>query len=351
MDSNDKIWYAVVNPNAGSGKTVSEWPRASKILSDNRIDFEYKTTWKMGAAVEITMKACAEGYRKFLAVGGDGTVHEVLEGIAKYVRISAVAKTLDKESQKVALDDFTLAVMPIGSGNDWIKTLEIPKDFNKVAELMKRESTGRQDVFCLSLRDNNTSRNLESFMANVGGVGFDANVCKKVNFEKNTGKSGKVLYLKALISNILNFKTFDCVVEADGKEIQRNDYVHSPWSREIFRRRYAPGAGCSSGRRSSGHYHNTSDAPAPHNQGSSGTVHRQTSEGQSGTHFRKVQQLEHQTFILPSPAGGSGRRGGGQFAGEHRTPGRAAESSQKFVEKPRRASKAGALRTSGGINA
>ena len=58
-------------------------------------------------------------------------------------------------------------------------------------------------------------------MANVGGVGFDANVCKKVNFEKNTGKSGKVLYLKALISNILNFKTFDCVVEADGKEIFR----------------------------------------------------------------------------------------------------------------------------------
>lgn len=221
MDSNEKIWYAVVNPNAGSEKTVSEWPRASKILSDNRIDFEYKTTWKMGAAVEITMKACAEGYRKFLAVGGDGTVHEVLEGIAKYVRISAVAKTLDKESQKVALDDFTLAVMPIGSGNDWIKTLEIPKDFNKVAELMKRDSTGRQDVFCLSLRDDNTSRNLESFMANVGGVGFDANVCKKVNFEKNTGKSGKVLYLKALISNILNFKTFDCVVEADGKEIFR----------------------------------------------------------------------------------------------------------------------------------
>ena len=221
MDSNDKIWYAVVNPNAGSGKTVSEWPKASKTLSDNRIDFEYKTTWKMGAAVEITMKACAEGYRKFLAVGGDGTVHEILEGIAKYVQISAVAKTLDKESQKVALDDFTLAVMPIGSGNDWIKTLEIPKDFNKVAELMKTESTGRQDVFCLSLRDDNTSRNLESFMANVGGVGFDANVCKKVNFEKNTGKSGKVLYLKALISNILNFKTFDCVVEADGKELFR----------------------------------------------------------------------------------------------------------------------------------
>ena len=221
MTSNDNIWYAVVNPNAGSGRTVSEWPRASKILSDNRIEFEYKTTWAMGAAVEITMKACAEGYRRFLAVGGDGTVHEVLEGISKYVEMSDVAKTLDNGLEAAQLEDFTLAVMPIGSGNDWIKTLGIPKDFNRVAELMKAESFARQDVFCLDLKDNNTSRERKSYMANVGGVGFDANVCKKVNFEKNSGKSGKILYLKALISNILNFKTFECSVEADGKEIFR----------------------------------------------------------------------------------------------------------------------------------
>ncbi|MGN0190474.1 MAG: diacylglycerol/lipid kinase family protein [Candidatus Cryptobacteroides sp.] len=221
MTPNDRIWYAVVNPNAGSGKTVSEWPRASKILSDNRIEFEYRTTWKMGAAVEITMKACAEGYRKFLAVGGDGTVHEVLEGISKYVEMSDVASTLDDGLDAAALEDFTLAVMPIGSGNDWIKTLGIPKDFNRVAELMKAESLGRQDVFRLDLKHDNASMEIRSYMANVGGVGFDANVCKKVNFEKNSGKSGKILYLKALISNILNFKTFDCAVEADGKEIFR----------------------------------------------------------------------------------------------------------------------------------
>ena len=221
MTRNCNIWYAVVNPNAGSGRTVSEWPKASKILSDNRIDFEYRTTWRMNAAVEITMKACAEGYRKFLAVGGDGTVHEDLEGISKYVEMSDVARTLDTEVQAVSLGDFTLAVMPIGSGNDWIKTLGIPRDFNKVAEMMKEESLGHQDVFCLNLKDNSTSREIISYMANVGGVGFDANVCKKVNFEKNTGKSGKILYLKALISNILNFKTFDCAVEADGREIFR----------------------------------------------------------------------------------------------------------------------------------
>ena len=221
MSSNENIWYAVVNPNAGSGRTVAEWPKASKILSDNRIEFEYKTTWKMRAAVEITMKACSEGYRKFLAVGGDGTVHEVLEGISRYVEMSDVAKTLDAEVDAARLEDFTLAVMPIGSGNDWIKTLGIPKDFNRVAELMKTGSFGSQDVFCLTLKDHSTSQQIRCYMANVGGVGFDANVCKKVNFEKNSGKSGKILYLKALISNILHFKTFECEVRADGKELFR----------------------------------------------------------------------------------------------------------------------------------
>ena len=57
------------------------------------------------------------------------------------------------------------------------------------------------------------------------GDGFQKGKARKfrngVLVPENTGKSGKVLYLKALISNILNFKTFDCVVEADGKEIFR----------------------------------------------------------------------------------------------------------------------------------
>lgn len=221
MVPHDKIWYAVVNPNAGSGKTVSEWPVAAKILSDSRIEFEYRTTWKMRAAVEITLKACSEGYRRFLAVGGDGTVHEVLEGIARYVEMSRVAHSLEDESEPLSLADFTLAVMPIGSGNDWIKAIGIPKDFRKVAELMKKESFGRQDVFALAMTDRYTGSGIVSYMANVGGVGFDANVCRRVNFEKNSGKKGKILYVKALALNVLDFKSFDCAVEADGKEVFR----------------------------------------------------------------------------------------------------------------------------------
>lgn len=219
MSPIEKIWYAVVNPNAGSGKTVAEWPKAETVLKESRIEYEYRTTWQCGAAIEITIKACEAGYRRFLAVGGDGTVHEVLEGIVRFIEMSSVAAAFDDDELLPSLSDFTLAVIPVGSGNDWIRTLRVPKDAASIARLMKSEHFGVQDVFRVKGHDNETSTDFVSYMANVGGVGFDANICHQVNFEKNSGKSGKILYLKVLVSNVLRCKPFRCRVVADGKTV------------------------------------------------------------------------------------------------------------------------------------
>ena len=220
----DKVWYAVVNPNAGSGKTVAEWPKAETVLKERRIGYEYRTTWQCGAAIEITVKACEAGYRRFLAVGGDGTVHEVLEGIVRFIEMSSsVAATFDDGALLPSLSDFTLAVIPVGSGNDWIRTLGVPKDPAEIARLLKSEHFGKQDVFRIKGRDSETSTDVVSYMANIGGIGFDANVCHRVNFEKNSGKSGKILYLKVLISNVLHCKPFRCRVIADGRKVFEGD--------------------------------------------------------------------------------------------------------------------------------
>lgn len=223
QDNVDKIWYAVVNPNAGSGKTVTEWPKAETLLRETRVEYEYRTTWSRGAAVEITVKACEAGYRRFLAVGGDGTVHEVLEGIVRFIGMSEVAETFEPGKPAPSLSDFTLAVVPVGSGNDWIRTLGAPRDYVTLAMLLKKESFGKQDVFRIAGCDDETSTDVVSYMANVGGVGFDANICHQVNFEKNSGKSGKILYLKVLISNVLHCKPFSCRVVADGKTVFEGD--------------------------------------------------------------------------------------------------------------------------------
>lgn len=219
MSATDEIWYAVVNPNAGSGKTVTEWPKAETALREAGVEYEYRTTWSCGAASEITVKACEDGYRRFLAVGGDGTVHEVLDGIVRFIGMSEVAEAFEPGKTPPSLADFTLAVIPVGSGNDWIRTLGAPRDVRTLAELLRKESFGKQDVFRVSGRDDGTSTDVVACMANIGGVGFDANVCRQVNFEKNSGKSGKILYFKVLISNVLHCKPFRCRVVADGKTV------------------------------------------------------------------------------------------------------------------------------------
>ncbi len=228
MANLEKVWYAVVNPHAGSGKTISEWPKAELLFQEKGVEYEYKTTWRKYHASEIAFDACRQGYRRLLAVGGDGTVHEVLDGIVRFVAscnaasgtpgdvpdaVCAGGETAHRS--RLSLSDFTLGVIPIGSGNDWIKTLHVPHSTSAVVDLISREHFGKQDVFKLTI-DGGAGKPVLSYMANIGGIGFDANVCHFVNFEKDCGKSGKILYLKVLIQNIVKRRNFHCRIYADG---------------------------------------------------------------------------------------------------------------------------------------
>lgn len=193
----DSTWFAVVNPYAGSGKTLSLWSKAEKMLLSKRIRHCSEMTGYRFCASEMTSQACIKGYRKFIAVGGDGTVHDVLDGIMKFI---------EQTSEEVSISDFTIAVIPIGSGNDWIKSHNVPNDLVKVISLLEKGSFSRQDIVKVSILDREALPQEKvlstAYMINVGGVGIDARVCAKVNFEKNHGKRGKILYVKALLQCI-----------------------------------------------------------------------------------------------------------------------------------------------------
>ena len=196
-------WFFIVNPRAGSGKTMSQWVPAERRLEKSGIGFVTAYTDHKRHATSLAYDAAEEGYRKIVAVGGDGSVHEAFNGIMKWCDESG---TDPKE--------FCLGVAPIGSGNDWIKSLKVPHDMNKVIDLIIKESCGEIDV--VKLR---TEGNRESYMANIGGVGFDSNVCKRVNLQKEGGKRGKRIYLNALIHTICSLKAINISVVADGKEM------------------------------------------------------------------------------------------------------------------------------------
>lgn len=205
--SKSNIWFAIVNPHAGAGKTISEWQKAEIRLRAKKIKYTCAMTEYRRHALDLVERAAAKGYRKFVAVGGDGTAHEVLNGIMRvYEKIGG------------RLEDFTLAVIPIGSGNDWIKAHKVPHDTEAVVDLMAARSFRTQDVVKvtqLNPDDYEAEEVRHDYMLNVGGVGFDARVCERVNAQKANGHGGKLLYVRALINVLLNSYSFPVRVVAD----------------------------------------------------------------------------------------------------------------------------------------
>ncbi len=234
MDMSDlsEKWVAVVNPKSGSGKTGHLWERAKARLEERRIDFEIRVTERILHAVELVRSAAEEGCRRFIAVGGDGPVHEVLGGIMAYV-----------EKAGALLSDFVLAVIPIGSGNDWIRTHNVPRDVDAAVDLLAEGSFALQDVFKAeagvavgssasasaetAVRRDGTSdeatgsaasaETAVSYMVNIGGIGYDSNICDTVNRWKEAGRKGVSLYIKSLIYNFFRYKGTAVEVECDGE--------------------------------------------------------------------------------------------------------------------------------------
>ena len=203
MTSTKTDWYIIVNPRAGSGKTMSLWVPAERKFHELGIEFTTAMTDHKRHATMLAHEAALAGYRKFLAVGGDGSLHETLTGIARYCDESGTPS-----------EDFTLGVMPIGSGNDWIKSLGVPNDLDAVSRLVAKGSFGQMDLVKVLGGGGKTS-----YMANIGGTGFDSHVCSRVNFQKESGKRGKMIYLNALLHTVRNLDAISLKVVADGKDV------------------------------------------------------------------------------------------------------------------------------------
>ena len=211
-------WLAVVNVFAASKKAGSVWKMAAACLEDAGVSYKAEFTGGKYNAAELSRKAAERGYRKFIAVGGDGTIHDVLNGIAEYAL----------NDSEVSLSDFTLSVIPVGSGNDWVKSVGVSTDIKQAVAYIAAGETGVQDVVKVSVLDSSdlSAEPLSvSYMSNVGGVGLDARVCEIVNRKKEQGKRGKKLYVSALLYCIRHRVPIRAKVVCDGRQVFSGRYL------------------------------------------------------------------------------------------------------------------------------
>ena len=203
-----KDWYIVLNPVAGGGRALKYWPQMEQLFKENGFEYEVGRTTGKEHAITLTRDAILKGYRKIIAIGGDGTNNEVVNGIFSQKEVVPSKKIF-----------YTL--IPVGTGNDWIKTHGIPKDFKKWIPLIKNEKIFQQDIGIVDYLSNGEKK--KRYFVNVAGMAYDGYIAKLTTEGKNPVVS-KFVYIWLVISQLLKYKNRKAAVIFNGKEFENEFY-------------------------------------------------------------------------------------------------------------------------------
>ena len=125
-------WWVIVNPSAGSRREVKHRTRAA--LDARDLDYELRVSASARDVASCVAEGRTAGAGRFVSVGGDGTAHLVLNGM--------LAEPWDEPP--------TLAILPAGSGSDFIRTFALPKRLEDAADHLLTDDLYRSDVGELS---------------------------------------------------------------------------------------------------------------------------------------------------------------------------------------------------------
>ncbi len=188
---NHNMIYVLANRKRTSGKKQKVLNAVKNVFDKNGLDYEIIFTEKRGEAKALTQKITSDGNQNVLVImGGDGTLHDVINGFCDF-------------------ENNSVAVIPVGTGNDFAECAKIPKDPVKAAGLVINGEARAIDYIQLS-------SGLRSL--NAIGAGIDVDVLKRTYSGKSKGKSK---YVKALISSLIHFKSCNFTVRYNGKEEKR----------------------------------------------------------------------------------------------------------------------------------
>jgi len=177
-------FFIVVNPHSGNSNFKKSWEKITYILKLKNINFSYSFTEYRKHEVILVDKAIEQGYRNIISVGGDGTLHHVVNGIMKqrYIKTSKIK----------------LGVIPLGTGNDWIRTYNIPNSIEKSIDVILKNTTVLQDIGCITLLNGK-----KEYFNNLAGTGYDGYVVKNLN---NLKKMGSLAFLVSGLYSLFSYK-------------------------------------------------------------------------------------------------------------------------------------------------
>ena len=178
------MYTLIVNPTSGRGAAMKQFAKIESVLRERSLEYTIERAARPMDAARIARAAAAGQSQGIIAVGGDGTLFEIINGMIG--------------------SDVPLLFVSCGTGNDFVRTLKLPKDPVEALKCQLDAPTGRIDVGKMN----------DFYFLNVAGTGFDVDVLR--NAEKYKAKStGLRTYLFGLFDAIRDFRPMTALVSFD----------------------------------------------------------------------------------------------------------------------------------------
>lgn len=187
----------ILNPVAGRGYGARVEPDLRRLLEAEGLEFDLTRTTGFWHAAELAERAVSEGFETVVAVGGDGTTHEVVNGLMAASKEGVVG---------------TLGVVPVGSGSDFANNVGVPADWADACRRLTRGQTRVVDV-CRIAVDDQPPRYFDNTV-NIGFGGIVTREAYKVKWVR-----GMALYLPVVLKTVFLTQAPHMTIEYDGQKL------------------------------------------------------------------------------------------------------------------------------------
>jgi len=204
-------YFTIVNPAAGGGRCGKLAPAAIARLREGGIELDVIATRSAGHAVSLAREAYAQGYRRFIAVGGDGTAHEIANGV--------FPQALEKGR-------IALGFLPLGTGNSFLRDFT-DKGAEAAAEALFAGRARPADLIRL------THASGVTYSLNLLSIGFTADVGALVN--RRLKPLGELGYLLGVLTCLVRLRRRAFPLRFDGEpDWDRGHYLFLSFSNSKF---------------------------------------------------------------------------------------------------------------------
>lgn len=192
--------HIILNPESGGGTGRRARPEVERELARRGIVYTLEETARRGHAIELARAAALSGAGTVVAAGGDGTIHEVVNGLLQAREAGSVAAPV-------------LGVIPIGTGNDFVKTVTGGTDRDRAYQALAHGVVRHFDLGRVSWEGGS------EYFINGVGTGIDVEVVRQIT--RLPRLPGVLSYLVGFFRALLHFRPIALRLQIDGEPVEQ----------------------------------------------------------------------------------------------------------------------------------